>query len=56
MMNNRNEKYPQREKDNATKRLNTKTMMEGARKMILEHAGQDYLLRITKQGKLILTK
>ena len=25
-------------------------------KLIIEHAGEDYILRITKAGKLILTK
>ena len=30
--------------------------MQGAREVILVHEGEDYLLRITKSGKLILTK
>ena len=31
-------------------------LLDGGREAILEHAGQDYRLRITANGKLILTK
>lgn len=31
-------------------------LLEGEREAILEHGGQDYRLRITANGKLILTK
>ena len=31
-------------------------LLEGDREAILEHGGQDYRLRITANGKLILTK
>jgi hemin uptake protein HemP len=37
-------------------RLQVAQMMDGRREAILEHAGQDYRLRITSNGKLILTK
>jgi hemin uptake protein HemP len=37
-------------------RLQVATLMDGGREAILEHAGQDYRLRITANGKLILTK
>jgi hemin uptake protein HemP len=30
--------------------------MQGAREIIVLHHGEEYLLRITKAGKLILTK
>jgi hemin uptake protein HemP len=30
--------------------------MSGARELIIEHAGEEYRLRITGKGKLILTK
>ncbi|HVZ04822.1 hemin uptake protein HemP [Hyphomicrobium sp.] len=30
--------------------------MRGEREVILEHRGQDYRLRITEAGKLILSK
>lgn len=28
----------------------------GARELVIKHAGEDYRLRLTNQGKLILTK
>lgn len=31
-------------------------LLRGGREAILEHSGQDYRLRITANGKLILTK
>ncbi|HXF53965.1 MAG TPA: hemin uptake protein HemP [Hyphomicrobiaceae bacterium] len=31
-------------------------LLQGNREAILEHGGQDYRLRITANGKLILTK
>jgi hemin uptake protein HemP len=31
-------------------------LLQGGREAILEHAGSDYRLRITANGKLILTK
>jgi hemin uptake protein HemP len=31
-------------------------ILQGGREAILEHGGQDYRLRITANGKLILTK
>ena len=37
-------------------RLQVTALMNGGREAILEHAGQDYRLRITASGKLILTK
>ena len=37
-------------------RLRVSDLFKGARELILEHGGQDYRLRITAAGKLILTK
>jgi hemin uptake protein HemP len=37
-------------------RLQVPQLLQGSREAILEHAGQDYRLRITANGKLILTK
>lgn len=37
-------------------RLQVAALLGGGREAILEHAGQDYRLRITANGKLILTK
>jgi len=38
------------------RRLKVSELLEGGREAILEHEGQDYRLRITASGKLILTK
>jgi hemin uptake protein HemP len=38
------------------RRLKVSDLMEGEREAILEHNGQEYRLRITASGKLILTK
>lgn len=37
-------------------RMRVNDLMQGHREIILEHRGQDYHLRITATGKLILTK
>lgn len=37
-------------------RVKVSELLEGGREAILEHDGQDYRLRITANGKLILTK
>jgi hemin uptake protein HemP len=42
--------WPQR------KRIRTTDLMQGAREVIIVHEGEEYVLRITKTGKLILTK
>jgi hemin uptake protein HemP len=31
------------------------TLMQGKKKIVLEHAGRPYLLSITRRGRLILT-
>jgi hemin uptake protein HemP len=38
------------------RRLKVRDLLAGEREAILEHDGQDYRLRITANGKLILTK
>jgi hemin uptake protein HemP len=38
------------------RRLKVSSLLEGDREVILDHNGQDYRLRITANGKLILTK
>ena len=37
-------------------RVLVQTLLRGRREVILEHNGQDYRLRVTASGKLILTK
>ncbi len=36
--------------------LSTDKLFNGARELIIEHTGEEYRLRITSKGKLILTK
>lgn len=41
----------------ATKpRISSEKLFEGQREVIIEHASDEYRLRLTSQGKLILTK
>ncbi len=40
----------------APPRQSTDRLFSGAREMIIEHNGEEYHLRITSKGKLILTK
>ncbi|MDP1766374.1 MAG: hemin uptake protein HemP [Methylotenera sp.] len=34
----------------------SEVLLAGARELVIKHAGEDYRLRLTNQGKLILTK
>lgn len=40
----------------AARRVKVSDLLAGEREAILEHGGQEYRLRITASGKLILTK
>jgi hemin uptake protein HemP len=42
--------------DDKPRRVKVSELLAGNREAILEHGGQDYRLRITASGKLILTK
>ena len=44
------------DKDVAPERIVTATLFKTAREIILVHNGEDYRLRVTAKGKLILTK
>jgi hemin uptake protein HemP len=37
-------------------RLNSAELFGTGREVVIEHAGEEYRLRLTRQGKLILTK
>jgi hemin uptake protein HemP len=39
----------------ALRRLTSVALLQGDRQIVIEHAGREYLLRVTAQGKLILT-
>lgn len=36
--------------------ISSDALLLGARELIIHHAGEKYMLRVTNQGKLILTK
>lgn len=37
-------------------RVRSDRLLGGHRRLIIEHAGEDYCLRLTRNGRLILTK
>lgn len=37
-------------------RIDSRQLLQGANTLEIEHAGQRYLLRVTRENKLILTK
>ena len=39
-----------------TKVIQSETLFNGARELVIKHGGDEYRLRLTNQGKLILTK
>ncbi|MCB4359000.1 hemin uptake protein HemP [Quatrionicoccus australiensis] len=47
---------PQAESNDARPRLESEQILRGNNTVEIEHAGQRYLLRVTRENKLILTK
>jgi hemin uptake protein HemP len=41
--------------DRAARRLNSRALLGTAKVLIIEHDGREYRLRLTQNGKLILT-
>jgi len=39
-----------------TRRIDSRHLLAGGRELVIEHAGQRYHLRLTRNDKLILTK
>ena len=37
-------------------RIDSRRLLEGGRELVIDHEGQQYRLRLTRNGKLILTK
>ena len=46
----------QRPNPDALPEYDTGTLFAGRREIVIRHAGADYRMKITKQGKLILNK
>lgn len=40
----------------ARSRVSSEALLNGRKELVIEHAGDEYRLRLTSQGKLILTK
>jgi hemin uptake protein HemP len=40
----------------ATRRIVSQRLLEGARELVIDHHGNEYHLRLTRNDKLILTK
>jgi len=38
------------------RRVNSRALLGGGRELLIQHAGEEYRLRLTSKGKLILTK
>lgn len=41
---------------NGAQRIDSHRLLAGSRELVIEHAGQEYRLRLTRNDKLILTK
>lgn len=39
-----------------SQRIDSRRLMSGSNELVIEHAGQEYRLRLTRNDKLILTK
>lgn len=39
----------------SSRRVTSSALLAGARELVIEHAGREYRLRVTGNGKLILT-
>jgi hemin uptake protein HemP len=60
-MNDEKKIPPRRERAPAapplpSRRVNSAALLGGASELVIEHSGQEYRLRRTRQGKLILIK
>jgi hemin uptake protein HemP len=47
---------PQAAPRKTVKRMSVRNLLQNDQLLILEHQGEDYVLRVTRNGKLILTK
>jgi hemin uptake protein HemP len=47
---------PRRTDPRTPQRLDSRRLLDGGNEAVIEHAGQEYRLRLTRNDKLILTK
>ncbi|HEY0841409.1 hemin uptake protein HemP [Methylotenera sp.] len=56
MMLNDKKNAPKLAQTAPVKETTSEALFAGARELVIKHFGEDYRLRLTSQGKLILTK
>jgi len=56
MMLNDKKNAPKLAQAAPVKETTSEALFAGARELVIKHFGEDYRLRLTNQGKLILTK
>jgi len=54
--NHQSKAQPTHSKEQQVRQLHSQDLFKHHKEVVIEHAGQDYRLRITRQNKLILTK
>ena len=47
---------PAREPDAEVRRISSQSLLAGERELVIQHQGNEYHLRLTRNDKLILTK
>jgi len=47
---------PAREADAEVRRISSQSLLAGERELVIQHQGNEYHLRLTRNDKLILTK
>lgn len=52
----RDERTPSAEAWTGSPRISSSQLLRGASDLVIEHAGQEYRLHLTRNNKLILTK
>ena len=48
--------HPERGRTEGVARVSSAQLLDASGRLIIEHNGEEYVLRITRSGKLILTK
>ena len=52
----KNSELPRQDSAETLRRINSTELFAGKKQVFIEHEGHEYVLRLTSQGKLILTK
>ncbi len=49
-------RYPTREAESDIRHISSQSLLAGERELVIQHQGNEYHLRLTRNDKLILTK